>query len=137
MNSWLGKYQFNDPWALWLLLFIPISIGVYYWMYSKKNEPIKISSIDFFDGISSKWTPLIPHFSFFAKLVGISFMIVAMARPQIAMEAHSETELFKEGIDIIISMDASGSMLAKDFSPNRFEASKDLAKEREFLICIG
>ena len=95
----------------------------------KKNEPIKISSIDFFDGISSKWTPLIPHFSFFAKLVGISFMIVAMARPQIAMEAHSETELFKEGIDIIISMDASGSMLAKDFSPNRFEASKDLAKE--------
>jgi Ca-activated chloride channel family protein len=118
MNSWLGKYQFNDPWALWLLLFIPISIGVYYWMYSKKNEPIKISSIDFFDGISSKWTPLIPHFSFFAKLVGISFMIVAMARPQIAMEAHSETELFKEGIDIIISMDASGSMLAKDFSPN-------------------
>jgi Ca-activated chloride channel family protein len=45
------------------------------------------------------------------------------------MEAHSETELFKEGIDIIISMDASGSMLAKDFSPNRFEASKDLAKE--------
>ena len=55
-------------------------------------------------------------------------MIVAMARPQIAMEAHSETELFKEGIDIIL-MDASGSMLAKDFSPNRFEASKDLAKE--------
>ena len=52
-----------------------------------------------------------------------------MARPQIPIEAHSETELFKEGIDIVISMDASGSMLAKDFSPNRFEASKDLAKE--------
>ena len=52
-----------------------------------------------------------------------------MARPQIPIESHSETELFKEGIDIIISMDASGSMLAKDFSPNRFEASKDLAKE--------
>ena len=52
-----------------------------------------------------------------------------MARPQIPIEAHSETELYKEGIDIVISMDASGSMLAKDFYPNRFEASKDLAKE--------
>ena len=41
MNSWLGKYQFNDPWALWLLLFIPISIGVYYWMYSKKMNQLK------------------------------------------------------------------------------------------------
>ena len=50
MNSWLGKYQFNDSWALWLLLFVPVSIGVYYWMYSKKNEPLKISSIDFFNG---------------------------------------------------------------------------------------
>ena len=59
----------------------------------------------------------------------MSFLVIAMARPQVAIEAHSETELFKEGIDIIISMDASGSMLAKDFSPNRFEASKDLAKE--------
>ena len=51
-----------------------------------------------------------------------------MARPQIPIEAHSETELYKEGIDIVISMDASGR-LAKDFYPNRFEASKDLAKE--------
>ena len=69
------------------------------------------------------------HFSFITKLSGISCLIFAMARPQIPIEAHSETELYKEGIDIVISMDASGSMLAKDFYPNRFEASKDLAKE--------
>ena len=69
------------------------------------------------------------HFSFVTKLSGISCLIFAMARPQIPIEAHSETELYKEGIDIVISMDASGSMLAKDFYPNRFEASKDLAKE--------
>ena len=74
MNNWLDKYQFNDPWALWLLLFIPVSIALYYWMYPKKNEPLKISSIDFFDGISHKWTPLIPHFSFFAKREGISML---------------------------------------------------------------
>ena len=129
MNNLLSKYQFNDPWALWMLMIIPISFIAYYFFYSKKNETLKISSLTFFDGISGNWSFIFQHFSFAAKLTGISLIIIAMARPQIAMESHSETELFKEGIDIIISMDASGSMLAKDFSPNRFEASKDLAKE--------
>ena len=129
MNNLLSKYQFNDPWALWMLMIIPISFIAYYFFYSKKNETLKISSLTFFDGISDNWSFIFQHFSFAAKLTGISLIIIAMARPQIAMESHSETELFKEGIDIIISMDASGSMLAKDFSPNRFEASKDLAKE--------
>ena len=129
MNNLIDKYQFNDPWVLWFLLIIPISSIIYYFFHKKKNEYISISSINFFEGISDKWTKFYQHFSFIIKLIGISLLIIAMARPQIPIEAHSETELFKEGIDIVISMDASGSMLAKDFSPNRFEASKDLAKE--------
>ena len=129
MNSLIDKYQFNDPWVLWFLLIIPISSIIYFFFYKKKNEHISISSISFFEGISDKWIKFFQHFSFITKLIGISLLIIAMARPQIPIEAHSETELFKEGIDIVISMDASGSMLAKDFSPNRFEASKDLAKE--------
>ena len=95
----------------------------------KRRQAIKISSLDLFKGIRNQYMPVFKHLKFGLKLLGISFLIIAMARPQVATEAHSETELFKEGIDIIISMDASGSMLAKDFSPNRFEASKDLAKE--------
>ena len=129
MNSLIDKYQFNDPWVLWFLLIIPISSIIYFFFYKKKNEHISISSLSFFEGISDKWSNFFQHFSFITKLTGISLLIIAMARPQIPIESHSETELFKEGIDIIISMDASGSMLAKDFSPNRFEASKDLAKE--------
>ena len=129
MNSLIDKYQFNDPWVLWFLLIIPIFSIIYFFFYKKKNEHISISSISFFEGISDKWIKFFQHFSFITKLIGISLLIIAMARPQIPIEAHSETELFKEGIDIVISMDASGSMLAKDFSPNRFEASKDLAKE--------
>ena len=129
MNSLFDQYQFNNTWILWFLLIIPISSLVYYFYYQKKNEPIKISSLSFFDGISNNWMKNFRHFSFVTKLSGISCLIFAMARPQIPIEAHSETELYKEGIDIVISMDASGSMLAKDFYPNRFEASKDLAKE--------
>jgi Ca-activated chloride channel family protein len=129
MNSWFNKYQFSDQWVLWFLLVIPISIVIYIYLNHKKSESIKISSIDLFDGISNNYISIYKHLKISLKLLGLSFLIIAMARPQVAMEAHSETELFKEGIDIVISMDASGSMLAKDFSPNRFEASKDLAKE--------
>ena len=130
MNNWLDKYQFSDQWALWILLIIPVAILIYLVLNYKKNEDIKVSSIDLFNGVpNNKYISLFKYLKFGLKLLGISFLIIAMARPQIAMEAHSETELYKEGIDIVISMDASGSMLAKDFSPNRFEASKDLAKE--------
>jgi len=49
MNNLLSKYQFNDPWALWMLIIIPISFIAYYFFYSKKNETLKISSLTFFD----------------------------------------------------------------------------------------
>ena len=129
MNNWLNKYQFTDQWALWLLLLVPISILIYLYSNNKKNEHIKISSLELFKGTTESYVSFYKHLKFSLKLLGLSFLVIAMARPQVAIEAHSETELFKEGIDIVISMDASGSMLAKDFSPNRFEASKDLAKE--------
>ncbi|MFL2585730.1 MAG: vWA domain-containing protein [Parvicellaceae bacterium] len=129
MNSWFDKYQFSDQWALWLLFIIPIAFLCYLFLNLKRNQSIKISSLDLFKGIRNQYMTVFKHLKFGLKLLGISFLIIAMARPQVATEAHSETELYKEGIDIVISMDASGSMLAKDFSPNRFEASKDLAKE--------
>jgi len=44
MNNLLSKYQFNDPWALWMLMIIPISLIAYYFFYSKKNETLKIIS---------------------------------------------------------------------------------------------
>ncbi len=129
MNNWLNKYQFTDQWALWILLLVPISVLIYLYSNNNKNEHIKISSLELFKGTTKSYLSFYQHIKFSLKLLGLSFLVIAMARPQVAIEAHSETELFKEGIDIVISMDASGSMLAKDFSPNRFEASKDLAKE--------
>tara|TARA_B100001287_G_scaffold38285_1_gene27578 strand:- start:1681 stop:2706 length:1026 start_codon:yes stop_codon:yes gene_type:complete len=129
VNNWLNKYQFTDQWALWILLLVPISVLIYLYSNNNKNEHIKISSLELFKGTTKSYLSFYQHIKFSLKLLGLSFLVIAMARPQVAIEAHSETELFKEGIDIVISMDASGSMLAKDFSPNRFEASKDLAKE--------
>ena len=118
MNSLIDKYQFNDPCSL-VFTYYP-NIFYYLLLFYKKKTNILVYQVCFFDGISDKWTKFFQHFSFITKLIGISLLIIALARPQIPIEAHSEIELFKEGIDIVISMDASGSMLAKDFSPNWF-----------------
>ena len=68
MNNWLSKYQFNDEWALWLLLIIPISIAYYIWFNKEKNEPLKISSIDLFQGIESKYTKWTSHYTKFKSV---------------------------------------------------------------------
>ena len=127
MSNWLSKYQFNDAIILWGLTLIPIAIVIYIFFKKSKKEPLNISSTSLFHGINSGYSKYITHGKFGLKLIALTLLIIGMARPQISMNAHSETELYKEGIDIIISMDASGSMLAQDFSPNRFKASKELA----------
>ena len=127
MSNWLSKYQFNDAIILWGLTLIPIAIVIYIFFKKSKKEPLNISSTSLFHGINNGYSKYITHGKFGLKLIALTLLIIGMARPQISMNAHSETELYKEGIDIIISMDASGSMLAQDFSPNRFKASKELA----------
>ena len=127
MSNWLSKYQFNDAIILWGLTLIPIAIVIYIFFKKSKKESLNISSTSLFNGINNGYSKYITHGKFGLKLIALTLLIIGMARPQISMNAHSETELYKEGIDIIISMDASGSMLAQDFSPNRFKASKELA----------
>ena len=127
MSNWFSKYQFNDAIILWGLTLIPIAIVIYIFFKKSKKEPLNISSTSLFHGIKNGYSKYITHGKFGLKLIALTLLIIGMARPQISMNAHSETELYKEGIDIIISMDASGSMLAQDFSPNRFKASKELA----------
>lgn len=60
------------------------------------------------------------------RLISLSLFIVALARP---VEQHAESETTIEGIDIVLAMDISGSMLAQDFKPNRIESSKKIASE--------
>jgi Ca-activated chloride channel family protein len=72
---------------------------------------------------------ILPHLRFvlpFLKIMALALFIIAFARPQSSLSWQNVTT---EGIDIVVSLDISGSMLAKDFKPNRLEASKDLAIE--------
>ena len=127
LNNWISTYQFNDSIFLWALILVPVAILLYALLKIKNRESLQISSLTLFSGLGNNYLSYINHVKFGVKLFALALLIVGMARPQISMNAHTETELYKEGIDIVISMDASGSMLAQDFSPNRFKASKELA----------
>lgn len=84
---------------------------------------MKVSSLKSFNGISS-WKNLFRHIPFVCRLLGMAFIIIALARPQ---TKNDEQQVEGEGVDIILCIDVSGSMTAQDFTPNRMEAAKAVA----------
>jgi len=120
----VGNIEFYSPEFLWLLILIPI-IAVYY--FKSKNSrasSFKISSTsDFNIGLKSKIYPILD----IIKLLTISLVIVALARPQEI--SNSVRTKSTSGIDIVIAVDISSSMLAQDLKPNRLEALKSVAAE--------
>ena len=120
----MGNIEFYSPEFLWLLILIPI-IAVYY--FKSKNSrasSFKISSTsDFNIGLKSKIYPILDML----KLLTISLVIVALARPQEI--SNSVRTKSTSGIDIVIAVDISSSMLAQDLKPNRLEALKSVAAE--------
>ena len=121
MNS-----AFMHPHFLWLFLVIPIAM---FWQYkiTKRQQPaIKISSTA---GLSIKksWIIKCRPFLFWLKIMALGFVIIALARPRNTQK--SSFTATRNGIDIVIAMDVSLSMFARDFEPNRLEASKMVAKE--------
>jgi Ca-activated chloride channel family protein len=116
--------QFAYPWVLALLLVVPL-LG--FWYYKKSTEyypDVKFSSTGGFGGPQS-WRVRFKWLVQAAQLLAISFLIVALARPQTVLQQENITA---EGIDIMLAMDVSTSMLAKDFEPDRLEASKEVAQ---------
>ncbi len=116
--------EFYSPQWFWALIVIPLIIIVYF--YKEKNDVIELhysSSKGF-----GSTTPLafLRHIPFALTIFSIAFFILALARPQ---DAKSWEETKTEGIDMVITLDVSQSMEAKDFKPNRLEASKKIASE--------
>ena len=117
---------FASPHLLYLLLLIPLLVAWYIYRLKKNNADIQISSFDGFGkGIKSVRLYLY-HGLFILKLLAIALIIIAVARPQSSLNRQ---DISIEGIDIVLAMDVSGSMLARDFSPDRLEASKEVAME--------
>lgn len=124
-----STYQFANAWILWFLLAIPV-LAVYFFIFkAKKNSALNISTISNFNGLESGYLGNLEYLYTFLRLAALSLFIIAMARPQLSSESDSFIEHHNEGIDIVMALDASGSMLAVDFKPDRFQAAKAVAKE--------
>ncbi len=120
----MEKLSFLNPEFFWLLLLIP---AVAAWLYLKRNQQtatLKISSTEGFTGSKSFFVRLYPFLGVF-RLLALTALIVAMARPR-TVDISNKTKTTK-GIDIVMAIDVSGSMLAKDLKPNRMEALKKVA----------
>ncbi|MBS3739097.1 vWA domain-containing protein [Mesohalobacter halotolerans] len=116
---------FENPAWFWLLLAIPLFV-VWYLVKRKQSQvPVKFSSTQAFSG-STFWG-YIKHVMFSIKILAWVFLTIAMARPR---TVDVTTDIKKtRGIDIVMSIDISASMLAKDFRPNRMEVVKEVASE--------
>jgi Ca-activated chloride channel family protein len=118
--------KFANPEALYLLLLIPAAI-VWYWFKDPDSRPkFQISSYQAFAAAGKSLRHYFIHFQFVLKLLAFAMLILALARPQ---SSSTRQNVNIEGIDIVLAMDISGSMLAEDFKPNRLEVSKEVAKD--------
>lgn len=122
----LKNITFAHPQFFWLLLIIPLMIA-WYWFSNKKSLPnLTLSSTIVFRRVNS-WADYLYHSLFSLRIIAVALLIIALARPQ----THSENAQTKitEGIDIVMAIDVSASMLSQDLKPNRFEALKKVASQ--------
>jgi Ca-activated chloride channel family protein len=120
----MKEVSFLNPEFFWLFLLLPAAIAWQFWK-RKQSATLKISSVRGFKAQESLAAKLKPYL-FVLRLLALSSLIIAMARPR-KVDISSQTKSTK-GIDIVMAIDVSGSMLAKDLKPNRMEALKKVAE---------
>ena len=122
----LQNFEFLNPHFLWLLLLIPVLVVWSYLIRKDDTATLTIASTKGFEikpSILSKLKPLL----YVLRLVALALLIVALARPRnVSVSKRTKTN---KGIDIVMAIDVSASMLARDLKPNRLEALKIVATE--------
>lgn len=116
--------SFANPKLLLLLLVIPLLIWRYIWRLRQGQGSLRFASTLALEGIRPSWTGYFRHFLFGTTILALTLAVVALARPQRGTQAE---EILTDGVDIVIALDASGSMAAEDFEPrNRFFVAKQV-----------
>ena len=117
--------DFTQTGFLWLLMLVPILVLWYVLKNKKQTAQLSVSSIGGFK-TTSIWTS-VKHLLFGLRIIAIILVICALARPQ-TVDVSSKTKTTR-GVDIVMAIDVSASMLAKDLKPNRLEALKNVAAD--------
>lgn len=121
-----SQITFANPEFLYGLLIIPLLTFWYIYKDSKLKSDILYPSIAVFKTIGPSLKQRLRHIVFLLRMLTLCFLIICLARPQSSAKGEN---IYSEGIDIVLLVDVSGSMLAADFNPNRLEAAKKVASE--------
>jgi Ca-activated chloride channel family protein len=132
MTQYLEAYldwrhlQFAQPWAFALLLLIPLVL-VWQWRMKRRAAPaLRLTTMSGLAHIKPGWRIRLRPVLSVLRIIAMTALIIALARPQ---SSSISENVESEGIDIVLAMDVSGSMLAEDFKPNRIEAAKHVAAD--------
>lgn len=121
----MGSYDLQNPWFLLLLLLLPLM----WWYRNKKvidfDSKVRFPHAGSISGIKNIKSVLLKYLPLL-RYAGLALLIIAIARPRLVLK---EEEVKAEGIDIILVMDLSSSMLARDFAPDRLTVSKKMAQD--------
>lgn len=115
--------QFLNPYILLVACIVPLLL-IYYILVGRRHATLIVSTTQGPAPRTLRY--FLRHVPIVLRLLAISAMVIALARPVVV---HHESETTTEGVDIVLAMDISGSMLARDFTPDRLSASKRLATE--------
>lgn len=123
INEWLQHINFAYPWLLWLLLLLPVMIVWYVTKQRAQQSSFKVSSVSIYKQQKTIKNTVI-HLPFILRLLSTALLIVALARPQ---SKNEEERVEGEGIDIMLCMDVSGSMVEPAFNPLPLDIAKEVA----------
>ena len=116
--------HFASPYYLWLLTLLAPMIGYYVWRTLQGGAAIRISSVAGVVRAPRTVRYYLRHLPFTLRAAAFALLVVALARPQ---DVEQNVRTNTEGIDIMLAIDVSGSMLARDFKPDRITAAKEVA----------
>jgi len=121
-----SNIEFANPGYLFLLVLMPLLVAWYWFRRGKSIPTVQVSATEVFENTPRSIRHYLYHGMFLFRIIAVSLLIVAFARPQTSLKRQNVSI---EGIDIVLGLDISGSMLAQDLKPDRLEAAKKVSQD--------
>lgn len=122
----MSSIEFASPYFLYGLIVIPLLVVWYIFLGRKHQAYVKFSDTSFFKVMPKSWRIYARHILFVIDICALALLIIALARPQ---SSSKNQKVNVEGIDIVLTIDLSSSMLAQDLKPDRLEAAKNISAD--------
>jgi Ca-activated chloride channel homolog len=120
--------EFANPWLLLCLVMLPLLVWLYVRWLQGARRALRYSDLSMLAGVNSRWAKFKQHLPFALRIAALALLIVALARPRSGVVFEDVTS---EGVDIVLTMDVSTSMLAEDLRPgtNRLDVARQVVDE--------